>query len=573
MPTRFEAKQRKINEFLSYVKSGSIILSGIILMKNILGDSSLIYESNQKMLEVNLALLSTCLISGLYYLWLFIFKRKVTQQHRFLVQTLECCIFTLFFAVIILLTGNHESNYKILFMFAIIPFTIEIGIRAGFIVASFSSLFMLSIDLIFYQTPGINPYFENDLVISAIFFLTAWLLGYYVKMENDHIQMLENKINLDGLTGLYNHRYFYEELTQKVKNFKQDGTPVALVFMDIDYFKQYNDMFGHLSGDQVLRDVRDMLKRVAKHNVTLARYGGDEFAAIVTNTSLAKANTLGEHIRMAMEEMHFDGEEHLPSEALTMSIGVAMCNEDIKNEVELVKCADDALYRAKFFKKNRVEVYSSILDMLKTDIETDHIDLISSVKTFISIINAKDRYTYGHVERVVMYARILAKKLGLSEKDRKNLILGAYMHDIGKINIADNILNKKMPLTDEEWEILKDHPVNGVNMIHQMESLSEISPLIHYHHERYDGQGYPDGLKEEAIPFLARALTIIDSFDAMTFNRPYKPARTFSEAADELKKCSGSQFDPEITDAFLEVIREMKKDINTYAPNKPERHR
>ena len=109
-------------------------------------------------------------------------------------------------------------------MFAIIPFTIEIGMRAGFIVASFSSLFMLAIDIIFYDGVGINPYFENDLVISAIFFLTAWLLGYYVKMEQEHIRILEDKINLDGLTGLYNHRYFYEELSQKVKKHKQDGT-------------------------------------------------------------------------------------------------------------------------------------------------------------------------------------------------------------------------------------------------------------------------------------------------------------------------------------------------------------
>ncbi len=132
------------------------------------------------------------------------------------------------------------------------------------------------------------------------------------------------------------------------------------------------------------------------------------------------------------------------------------------------------------------------------------------------------------------------------------------MHDIGKINISREILNKKMPLAKEEWEILKQHPVNGVEIIKPVSSLESISDLILHHHERYDGKGYPDKLKGDDIPFLARALTVVDSFDAMTSNRPYNRRKTYEEAIEELKRCSGTQFDPYIAEKFIKVIIENK---------------
>ena len=244
---------------------------------------------------------------------------------------------------------------------------------------------------------------------------------------------------------------------------------------------------------------------------------------------------------------------------MTVSIGISIYPDKAKNDIELVKSADDALYRAKFFDKNRVEIYTSILDELKNDIEDEHIDIITSIKTLISVINAKDKYTYAHVERVVIYCRLLADKLELNEKDKKNLIYGAYMHDIGKINIPKEVLNKNMPLTNEEWEVMKRHSLNGVEIIKPVESLSEIIPLILYHHEKYDGTGYPDNLKGNNIPYLVRMLTVADCFDAMTSSRPYNKRKTYKEAIDELKRCCGTQFDTDIVNAFIEVIMESKE--------------
>ena len=194
------------------------------------------------------------------------------------------------------------------------------------------------------------------------------------------------------------------------------------------------------------------------------------------------------------------------------------------------------------------------MDDLKKNIDDKDIELVTSIKTLISIINAKDRYTYSHVERVVIYSRLLADKLNLSDVDKSNLIYGAYMHDIGKINIAKEILVKRMKLEKEEWEELKQHPENGVEIIKSVESLKDVIPLIKHHHERYDGKGYPDGLSGENIPYLARVLTVVDSFDAMTSNRPYNRRKSYEEGIEELRKCSGEQFDPEIAKAFIEVI-------------------
>lgn len=343
-----------------------------------------------------------------------------------------------------------------------------------------------------------------------------------------------------------------------------ENEKLSLIFMDIDYFKHYNDLYGHQKGDEALKKIGKLLKNIARENDLVARYGGEEFAIILPNTSEEEATKIAERIRNKVEKTYFEGQENQPNANFTVSVGIAVFPDKAKSELELVKCADDALYRAKFFHKNRVETYVSVLDELKRDLNEEENTLVTSIKTLISIINAKDKYTYSHVERVVIYSRLMAKKLGLSEDEKKQLIYGAYMHDIGKINIPNEILTKKMRLTKEEWEILKQHPKDGVEIIKSVNSLKNVVPLILYHHERYDGFGYPVGLKEKEIPYLARVLTVIDSFDAMTSSRPYNKRKTYDEGLIELERCSGTQFDPEIVCIFSEVVKENINEIQDF---------
>lgn len=556
-----ELKQKKINEILSIVKLSSLLFSGIALMGFLFGGRDGVVSSISARLMLAFVLIVMLLVISIYAIWTFSTISKFQQKHMKTIQLIESILFIVVFLIIILLSGGYSSNYKLLFLFIIITTTIQAGMRDGIIISLVCSAIILVMDLVYVPNTLVNSYFENDLVLAGIFILTAWPLGFYVKIEGEHIEMLTIQANKDGLTGLYNHRYFHDTLREKIILSERDNQPISMIIMDIDYFKHYNDLYGHQKGDEVLKNIGILLKEISRPKDIVARYGGEEFALILPNTNENEVIKIGEHIRRNIETTYFEGEENQPNGKLTVSVGISVFPDKAKNDIDLIKSADDALYRAKFFNKNRVEIYTSILDELKQDIEEKHIDLVTSIKTLISVINAKDKYTYGHVERVVVYCRLIADRLRLSEDEKKTLIYGAYMHDIGKINISEDILNKKMPLTNEEWNILKQHSANGVEIIKPVDSLEYISPLILYHHERYDGKGYPHNLKGEEIPYLVRILTVVDSFDAMTSNRPYNKRKTYEEGVEELRRCSGTQFDPEIVEEFASVILENQDRI------------
>lgn len=551
-------KQKQIGDIVSTVKLASLLFTGIILFKYIFtGDTSQIgYQSlYYEMISILLPLL---ILLFIYFVWTFSTKNKLSSKYDNIVNKGETFLFILLFSIIIYISGANESNYKFLFLFIIITTTIQSGMKHGMITAIISSIIILSMDLVMMPASEVNIYFENDLILAGIFILTAWPLGFYVKIEGEHIKKLEDMVNFDGLTNVYNHRYFQDKLKEKIEIGRKENKPVSMIFIDIDYFKHYNDLYGHQKGDNILRELAEIVTKSVREKDVVARYGGEEFAVILEDTTERETLEIAERIRANVEETYFDGEENQPKGKITASIGISVFPDKAKDELELIKSADDALYRAKFFNKNRVETYTSILDDLKKNIDDKDIELVTSIKTLISIINAKDRYTYSHVERVVIYSRLLADKLKLSEIDKSNLIYGAYMHDIGKINIPKEILVKRMKLEKEEWEELKQHPDNGVEIIKSVESLKDVIPLIKHHHERYDGKGYPNGLSGEEIPYLARVLTVVDSFDAMTSNRPYNRRKTYEEAIEELKRCSGTQFDSYIAEKFIEVIIENK---------------
>jgi diguanylate cyclase (GGDEF)-like protein len=336
---------------------------------------------------------------------------------------------------------------------------------------------------------------------------------------------------------------------------ESNGKPISLLFIDIDYFKYFNDLYGHQIGDEVLKEIGARISSHLKPSHIAARYGGEEFTVIMYDTAEADAVRFAETIRKDIEKA-FD-KKYNEVKKITVSIGIGCYPTKAKNKDELIKCADDALYRAKSFHRNRVETFQSVLEELKSDIvEEDDMSIINSMKTLIGVINSKDKYTYRHIERVVVYCGIIADALKINDKDKKILKYGAYLHDIGKINIPEEILNKKMPLTKEEWDMLKQHPAYGVDIVSPVKSLVDSIPIILHHHERYDGGGYPTGLAGEQIPYLARVLTVADCFDAMTSNRPYSIARSVEDAIGELIACSSTQFDPEIVEAFVGVLRD-----------------
>ena len=553
-----KSKHRQVDDIVAIVKIVTLLFIGMIF-------SQCFFTKNiafENMIYTQYGMLGiffiTFLLLFIYAIWMVYKPKKIKKENSLVIQLFENATFIVIFSIAIIISGANESQYKILFLFIIITTTIQSGMKQGMIMACISSAIILIMDLVCMPGINVNIYFENDLVLSGVFILTAWPLGFYVKIEGEHINRLISLANEDGLTGVYNHRYFYEALNKKIKYAKNNNEKISMIFLDIDYFKHYNDLYGHQEGDKVLKKIGKTLKEITRECDIVSRYGGEEFAIILPNTDEKGATEIAEKIRYNIENTYFYGQQNQPNKNLTVSIGISVYPDKAITEFELIKSADDALYRAKFFNKNRVETYVSILDELKNDIDESEIELVASIKTLVSVINAKDRYTYGHCERLVFYSRLLADKLNLNKEDKMTLVYGAYMHDIGKINISKEVLIKKMPLTNEEWNMLKQHPQNGVDIIKPVASLQRIAPLILHHHEKYDGTGYPSGLKGEAIPYLARVLTVVDCFDAMTSNRPYNKRKTYDEGIEELKACSGTQFDPKIAKVFIDLINDKK---------------
>lgn len=416
---------------------------------------------------------------------------------------------------------------------------------------------------------AVNVTSQNEIGLLAESFNT--MVARFKEMREDSLEKKAEleKINIelevmaitDGLTKLYNHRYFQDCLDKALSLTASEGKSLTLLIIDIDYFKYYNDLFGHQSGDRLLEELAQLLIRELGPNDMVARYGGEEFTVILYDSDNKHGLAVAEKIRTAIETFPFYGREQQPEGKVTVSIGVASCPENAKTKEELVRLADEALYKAKSFSRNKVELYFSVLDDLKKDLDQSEVELINSIKMLVRIINAKDKYTYGHSERVSKYAVSIAEKMGLSESEIKTIKIGAFLHDVGKIEISRSILMKKGPLTCEEFEIINKHPFWGAGIVKAVESLHPTLPLIKYHHERYDGSGYPTGSAGAEIPLHARILAVADSYDAMTSNRPYRKRKTHTEAVEELKKCAGSQFDPEVLRAFLCSLREQDEKV------------
>ncbi len=533
----------QIQQILNIIKVASLAFPAIALLQYSSKHPDFLSTITHEVLIITILMI----ILVIYILWIFVQSRIPNSSP---VKRLIDPIISMSIALLsIIMTGSYTSNYKFLFIFVILFTSIECSRTLSMIVSALSAVIILTVDLVFAPRADVNVFFESDIVLACVFMIIAWMVGYYDDIRRKHIASLKNLVNIDGLTGLYNHRFFYDFLATQTRLCKERGEPLSLLFIDIDNFKYYNDIYGHQKGDEVLRILSTLLVESLPHNAFIARYGGEEFAVILPAIDEKEAVAEAEKVRLAVQAYPFAGQESLPGECLTISVGVSTYPSKAKSEAELIKGADDACYRAKFLCKNRVESYFSILDELHFESE-----IISQIKTFIAIINAKDKYTYRHVERVVFYCNLLASQLALTEEDRRNLIYSAYLHDIGKINIEENILIKSDPLTPEEWRILQQHPQLAVDIIRTIPSFDVVQPIILHHHERYDGTGYPDRLRGEEIHPLARLLTVVDAFDAMTSIRPYQKTRTYTQAMEELRRCSGTQFDPDAVEAFCQCV-------------------
>jgi len=428
-------------------------------------------------------------------------------------------------------------------------------------------------------------------------------------------QKAQEQAITDGLTGVKTHRFFMEALSAEWKRSTRAGRNFALVLMDLDRFKFVNDFYGHLEGDLVLQRVGHILEANCRRSDVVARYGGDEFVILMPETSMEQARQLASKLRSWV-----CADNLLREKNVSASFGIACYPLHGSSPQELIQVADASMYlskhqggnavstadhfdpsEAKKWKKDVLEAYlgvtlkrlfatgpeafEEIYQRLKQFTESLAATeagngvsvaatvpenscpqalpqaVLDTVTSLAFAIDAKDHYTQGHSQKVSAYAALIAEAMEMNDAEIDEIRLGAVLHDIGKVGIPEQILNKSGPLNPDEWETMKSHVDFGAKILEPLTPLARVREMVHHHHEYFDGSGYPHAMRGEQIPLGARIVAVADAYDTITSDRTYKKGRTAEDALAELERCANAQFDGRIVEIFVRVMRQQANPI------------
>lgn len=380
---------------------------------------------------------------------------------------------------------------------------------------------------------------EVEYTISILMYKNAPAV-FVIMRDITERKKVEEKIRYlsfhDKLTGLYNRAFFEEEL----KRLDTDrNLPLSIIMGDVNGLKFANDIFGHEEGDNLLRRIANLFKDTLRKEDVIARIGGDEFAVILPKVNAVR---LEEIINSIKDKCCLEQNNGIP---ISISLGYSIKTKPNQDLYKILNQAENKMYSNKLLESRSIR--SSIITSLKQTLEE------------------RTHETEEHASRLKKYSIKIGEKLGLDTNSQNELELLCMLHDIGKIAIPDDILNKPGALTQSEREIMKKHSEIGYRIASATPELVIISDGILSHHERWDGKGYPQGLFGDSIPFNARIVSVVDAFDAMINDRVYKKAIPEKEALEEIKRCSGTQFDPNIVSVFFEVLgAESNKELVNY---------
>src|SRR5712691_3064422 len=425
-------------------------------------------------------------------------------------------------------------------------------------------------------------------------------------------QKAQEQAITDGLTGVKTHRFFMEALSAEWKRSTRAGRAFSLVLMDLDRFKFVNDFYGHLEGDLVLQRVGQILETNCRRSDVVARYGGDEFVILMPETNIEHARQLASKLRAWVS-----ADPLLREKNISASFGIACYPLHGSSPQELIQVADASMYLSKHQGGNAVstadhfdpneakkwkrdvleaylgvtlkrlfstgpeafeEIYQRLRQFTESLAATEMNDgktaaasaqgpqalpqtVLDTVTSLAFAIDAKDHYTQGHSQKVSAYAALIAEGLGMNDAEVEEIRLGAVLHDIGKVGIPENILNKSGPLNPEEWETMKSHVKFGAKILDPLTPLARIREMVLHHHEFFDGSGYPNALGGEKIPLGARIIAIADAYDTITSDRTYKKARKAGDALAELERCANAQFDGAIVEIFVRTLRALPNPV------------
>lgn len=428
---------------------------------------------------------------------------------------------------------------------------------------------------------------DNNFASSAeIYKLVASYLSLFIKNRDLSTKVMMNT-DTDALTNLNNHRKFLELLSAEIDKAKRTETQASIVIFDINNISQINKDFGAAKGDEIIKLVADKIKQGIRTNDSAARYGGDEIAVILPETTSDEAKYLAEYLTYSLSCCLVDDVG-----PVKVSVGIATYPKSTQDLEKLLILAEQAMYISKskgykngmstivcsddfdFWDDTALSSFASVIakrhasigisfdEELVNKFHSEEIinqgHLIEVVTSLASAIDAKDEYTKGHSTSVSRYAEALARALNMPEKEVERIKLGALLHDIGKIGIPESVLRKPSKLTDEEWEIMKQHPTIGAEkVLLPNESLHDLIPIVKYHHEHWDGSGYPEKLKGEDIPLAARIVAVADAYHALISDRPYRKGMPNEKACEILRVGAGIQWDKDLVREFINISESL----------------
>ena len=419
-------------------------------------------------------------------------------------------------------------------------------------------------------------------------------IANYCALFMQNVELLEqtNKFaNTDALTGLYTHRGFQEVLSAELKRAEDNTTSLSIIMLDVNNISKINRELGHAKGDEVIKLLAEKVKQNIRSTDKAGRYGGDEIAIILPDTNTSDAKYLAEYITYCLSCCFVDDVG-----PVKVSVGIATFPECSRDQEKLLILAEQAMYvsQAKGYKEGMSAIISSsdfnfwddaALNSFAEVIAKRHsqlgIDfgeelvhkfnneqivsqnhLMELANSLAGAIDAKDPYTKGHSTSVSRYSEALARAINLPEDEVQRIKLGALLHDVGKIGIPENVLKKPDKLSDEEWVIMKQHPVIGAEkVLAPNEALRDLIPMVKYHHEHIDGSGYPEKLKGEEIPLAARIVAVADTFHALISDRPYRKGLSVETACEILQNGAGKQWDADLIRHFIGIAPALSTSI------------
>ncbi len=426
---------------------------------------------------------------------------------------------------------------------------------------------------------------------ANLYQLAAANLGLLIQNSNLS-DRASQKSYVDALTNLYSHRRFHELLSQELLSANKNKTKVSVAIFDINDMGQINREYGHSKGDEVIRTVANKINESIKKQDIAARYGGDKISVILKDMNADEAKYMAEYLSYSLSCCQVDDIGYINK----VSVGISTYPDDSTDKEKLLILAEQAVLVSKtrgysngrstivsaqdydFWEDVALNSFASVLakrhsqlginfeEALVEQFQNENIlsqnHLIEIVTSLASAIDAKDKYTKDHSSSVSRYSVALAKAINLPDKEVEKIKLGSLLHDIGKIGIPEDVLNKPSKLTEEEFNIIKQHPMIAVQKILEPNPLlHDLIPIVKYHHEQWNGKGYPCGIKGEEIPLSARIVAIADTYHALISNRPYRKGMSFEKACKILEAGAGIQWDKELIRQFIAIAPSLATKI------------